>query len=515
MVLGWKASGAARGRVGVAIDTDGFALVHLMDGDDRPALEVCEYVKFDGPDEFALALSGAVREHGLAGVPATAVLPSDAYVVRPIDAPDVPDDELREATRWALRDELDFDPVHAVVDCLPLPVEGPDASRSMFAVAARAELIDQVVETLRESGLEPAAVEIRETALLNLSPVVGDASEGQAFLRLSPKRSRFGVTRGGDLCMARDLVTDLSVLETFSGLESASEEIGPDLENVLLEVQRSLDYFESNFGRVPAQALWVLPSPFELGPFVAHLQDNTQVSVAQIDLANLVDTTVSLPQDLQDKALAAFCAALRRAEGRHLEMWNPQAALSGAPFSGDTLLKASAIFLVGLVGMTLFGSWQNTRTAQTIEAMEAQVAAASARIESIEGARAVGPDESLAVQIAALREARVGKSRMLEALSGGGLGNLTGFSETFETLARLRREDVWLERIALLAGGESISLAGAAMSPEAVPSWLSSLKGEPAFAGKSFRAFELGSPEAGPGVVAFSLGSRREPGDTP
>ena len=32
MVLGWKANRAAQGRVGVAIDADGFALVHLMDG---------------------------------------------------------------------------------------------------------------------------------------------------------------------------------------------------------------------------------------------------------------------------------------------------------------------------------------------------------------------------------------------------------------------------------------------------------------------------------------------------
>lgn len=503
MSLVRKTRREAGGRVGVALDSDGFALVHLLDAEPRPVLEACEYVHFEGPDELALALSGRVREHGLQGLPATAVLPPDAYVIRPIDAPDVPDDELREATRWALRDQIDFDPTEAVVDCIPIPAELRDATRSVFGVAARGTRVDQLVEVLRESGLEPTAVEIRETTLLHLAPLVGDPAEGQAFLRLSPKRSRFGVVRGGELCMTRDLVTDLSVLET------GTDEIGPELENVLLEVQRSLDYFESNFGRVPAQSLWVLPSPFELAAFVQYLAGNTQQSVGQLDLATCVETTLPLPQGLQDQVLAAFSAALRPADARTLEVWNPQLEAPAPPFSGDTLLKASGVFVAGLLAVALVGSWQNGRTAATVAEIEARIQAEAARVERMEVRAERGPDAGLAREIALLRAERTRKSRLIAALSGGELGNRAGFSGALEALARHRRDDVWLERIALAAGGHSLALSGGALRPQAVPEWLAALQGEPAFVGKSFRAFELGAPEEGAASVRFSLASER------
>jgi MSHA biogenesis protein MshI len=508
MLWGWKSHGEARGRVGVAIDVDGFALVHVVETGARPALEVCEYVHFEGEDEFALALSGTVREHGLVGVRAAAVLPADAYVMRPIDAPEVPEDELRDAVRWALRDQLPFDPADAVVDVMSIPAMSHESTRRVFAVAAESANVDRIVGVLRESGLEPASVEIRETALLNLAPWVGDPAQGQAFLRLAPKRSRFGVARDGELCMARDLATDLSVLETDA------EEPGPELDNLLLEVQRSLDYFESNFGRVPAQRLWVLPSPFELGSFVRYLSENTPLPVAQLDLSTLVDSTVPMPQALQDQVLAAFSAALRPADAEHLEMWNPQLAVPPPPLSSEAMLKAGGVFAAGLLAVALAGSWQNGRTAEVLARVEAQATAEAARVERLEARAARGPDAVLGHEIETLRAERARKTRVLAALLGGGLGERTGFADTLEALSRRDSDDVWLQRIELREGGRALAFAGGATRPEAVPTWLSGLRGEPTFAGRSFRSFEILPPADASGGVRFSLDSDRPEGSS-
>ncbi|NNL67633.1 MAG: hypothetical protein HKP30_15390 [Myxococcales bacterium] len=503
MGFGWGSRDAAAGRVGVAVGADGFALVHAIDTDDKPVLEVCEFVSCDGEDEVALALSGRVKEHGLEGLPATAILAPDAYVMRTIPAPEVPEEELAEASRWAMRDLIDFDPMDAVVDVTPIPAMASDATARLFAVAAREARVDRLVDLVRESGLEPEAVEIGETALLNLGPLLGEVSEGQAFLHLAPKRSLFGVVRDGALCMARDLVTDLSVLD------SDPEAVDSLFENVLLEVQRSLDYFESNFGRVPAQRLWILPSQLELEGMVHFLDENAPIPVSALDLSRLVDSRTALPQPLQDHALAAFAAAVRAPGVSHFQMWNPTLAAPPVLLSGRTLLKGSGLFTAGLVAVSLIGAWQNGRTQATVAGIEAQLAAEESRVSLGEARGARGPDQALAAEIAALRSERARKTRVLDALSGGNLGNLAGFSPALEALARKRTPNVWLDRITLRDGGRSIALAGAATAPEEVPSWLSSLSGEPFFERKSFQAFELGPPAAGEPGVRFSIDSER------
>lgn len=504
MGIGWGSRDAAAGRVGVAVGADGFALVHAIETDDKPVLEVCEFVPCEGEDEVALALSGRVKEHGLEGLPATAILAPDAYVMRTIQAPEVPEEELCEASRWAMRDLIDFDPMDAVVDVTPVPAMASDATVRLFAVAAREARVDQLVEAVRESGLEPEAVEIGETSLLNLGPLLGEVSEGQAFLHLAPKRSLFGVVRNGALCMARDLVTDLSALD------SDPESVDSLFENVLLEVQRSLDYFESNFGRVPAQRLWILPSQFELGGLVRFLDENAPIPVSALDLSRLVETSLVLPQALQDHALAAFAAAVRAPDVSHFQMWNPALAAPSVPLSGRTLLKASGVFTIALVAVSLIGAWQNARTQRTVAEIEAQLSAEESRVALGEARNQRGPDRALAAEIAALRSERAHKTNVLAALSGGSLGNLTGFSPALEALARQRTQSVWLERITIRDGGRSVALAGSATAPEEVPSWLSSLSGEPFFQRKSFQAFELSPPATGEAGVRFSIDSQRE-----
>jgi hypothetical protein len=406
---------------------------------------------------------------------------------------------MAEATRWALHELVDFDTADARVAVLPAPETSDGRSRRLYAVAAPSARVDEAVSLLRDAGLDPVGVEIPETSLLNLAPWLGDPADGQAFLRLAPKHCRFGVVRGGQLCMTRDLAADPGAME---GDDASARQAREDL---LLEVQRSLDYFESQFGRVPAARLWVFPSEQDLGELVAHLDANLTVPVQQLDLARLLEASLPLPLSLQDRCLGAVSAALCDRGVSRIELWSRASASDRPPWSAAAIGRGAAVLAAGLVAVALGGAAWNLRLEDRHAELAARVETTRERVAALEARVRHEPDPALLAEVEALRREREHAARVLAALDGEGLGNVAGFSAVLEGLARRRVAGVWLDGFGVRAGGGELALSGGALRPELVPRWLEGLRAEPGLAGRAFRTFELGPPAEGRSGVSFHL----------
>jgi MSHA biogenesis protein MshI len=83
-------------------------------------------------------------------------------------------------------------------------------------------------------------------------------------------------------------------------------------DHIALEVQRSLDYFESHFRETPIRHLVLAPLAEPVPGFVEYLGANLNVTVDSMDLAALLDSNVELTPALQARCLTTIGAALRQ-----------------------------------------------------------------------------------------------------------------------------------------------------------------------------------------------------------
>ncbi|MCH7599821.1 MAG: biogenesis protein MshI [Myxococcales bacterium] len=206
---------ARTGRVGLALESDGFTLCHVVKKEGAPPrVTLCKAVSALTPEERNTALAELVAESKLSGTPCVVVLPPESYSLRLLDRPKVEDDEIASSLPWLIKDLIDFDPSDARVDYFDFPA---DANRGrdpqLFVAAARNDVIEEVTNLLDGSGLELDAVDIGELALRNLTLVMPEQVAGTLLLELRPKGGILAICHESKLYFARSISTGTSHID--------------------------------------------------------------------------------------------------------------------------------------------------------------------------------------------------------------------------------------------------------------------------------------------------------------
>ncbi len=244
-------------------------------------------------------LDKLVSEQGWAGSPAVLVLPLEQYQVFQVERPEgIDDSELADALKWKLKDFLDFSPTEAVTDIFGFP---EDASRGrgplVNVVAARKSLVQDLISLVAGAGLELERIDIAELALRNLASRLDTSNRGVALVHLKDRYGQMVICRGDILYLSRRLDVAHDDLRDAAKQENA-------VQSLALEMQRSMDYFESQLGQVPPSSIRlvahdaVLPLSSMLSSYVAANIDTPDWSV------------FGLEQDLDSRCLPAWCAGL-------------------------------------------------------------------------------------------------------------------------------------------------------------------------------------------------------------
>ena len=242
-------------------------------------------------------------ECGLAGTPSVAVLSPDYYQITQVEAPQVPAAELRAALRWRLKEFLPYSIEEAVVDGFALPqAPGRSGPAMMLAVSAQARDVGRVAEALSGAGLATEAIDIPELSLRNLAARVPDQAGGVALVALGDSTGLITISQGEDLYLARNL--DLGESHLRADAVSA-------VEHLALELQRSLDYYESQLASSPASRVLLAPFQGDRDVLLERLNEALVVPSFGLDLEQLLECGVDLPMEAPAVLLCAAGAALR------------------------------------------------------------------------------------------------------------------------------------------------------------------------------------------------------------
>jgi MSHA biogenesis protein MshI len=197
-----------------------------------------------------------------------------------VEAPNVPQAELKSAIRWRIKDLLDYHLDDATVDVLDVPPESSQAGRnhSMYAVAARNDVIKEKVKAFESARIPLTAIDIPEVAQRNISSLHETEGRGAALLYFNDETGLLTITCRGELYFARRIEFGLS--QILAATPEAREDL---FGRVVLELQRTFDHFDRQYHYVPIAKVLLGPEPEESG-LLAHLKSNLDIPVERVDL---------------------------------------------------------------------------------------------------------------------------------------------------------------------------------------------------------------------------------------
>lgn len=288
--------------LGMEISPTGIALAHIQRSSDQPPRLLHCHFREAAPEQQLAVLKSMVSEAGLDGLPVNLVLHPAEYKMLLLECPDVPAQDLGAAMRWRIKDLISEPLEDLVVDAFALPADAYRGRSRMAYCAVLDKALMQGWSTLiKKAGLKLVSIDVTEMAFRNLGLLAGAENLNIAMLRLRTTGGLICVQHGADLYMAR-------------AIEHGLEQAGPNYSSATLEIQRSLDYFESQLGKGHINRLLLLPMKRDSQDALEALGSRLTVKLQALDLRDLFDgqPAAELDEQTQASCIAAVGAALRQ-----------------------------------------------------------------------------------------------------------------------------------------------------------------------------------------------------------
>jgi len=284
-----------------------FAQVHRANGS-KPVVRSCATLAEE--DSLLASLRGQ-RKH-LGGAPAScvALLPPADYQLQVVEAPPVPDEEMRDAVRWRMKELLDYPVEDATVDVTYVPSgeHSPSRAKSLFAASARNSVISERMKLFRDAKMPLTVIDVPEMAQRNVATLFEDGPRAVALLCFREEDGLLTFSAGGELYLTRHM--DLGYNQI---VQSSVEARTPLFDRIALDVQRSLDHFDRQFSHVPLGRFLLGPMPQDVG-LVSHLTQNLSMTASALALESVLelgDGPGLRSQEGQARHLHVLGAALR------------------------------------------------------------------------------------------------------------------------------------------------------------------------------------------------------------
>lgn len=297
------------GLVGLAFTRSGLGIAHIARSRDRrPRLEQCRFVDAGNDRAVNAVARDAVRGLGLEYATTSAVMAGADYQLLLVEAPDVPSDELRGAVRWRIKDLIDFHIDDAVIDVFEVPGQHSTSAggRLMYAVAARGSAVTRAAEVTENAGLKLNSVDIPEMCLRNIAALLPEDVDGVALLYLAQDHGFIVLTRQRTLFLARKIEIGYAQLE-----QAKPAQFGQFAGDIVLELQRSLDYYERHYSQAPITQIALAPTAVPIEGLREHLESSIGGRVSECNLDELIAMATPCDRALQARCLPAIGAALR------------------------------------------------------------------------------------------------------------------------------------------------------------------------------------------------------------
>ncbi|MBM80294.1 MAG: hypothetical protein CMJ78_06830 [Planctomycetaceae bacterium] len=220
-------------------------------------------------------LGTQLQEHRISASQALVTLPREDAVVRHLELPPCPADELSELVRFqaAIKSTRPIDEL--LLDYLPVEIADDEVAQSVLMTTVAREQSDSIRQTLESAGLTLASIGLTPVAAAEL---VVRVEEQQ---RLDETETSLVVWAHGDR-VEISVIKRRSLLFTHSTRLTSTEDTSQHIQTILAEVSRSFVALQKLLPDVSIARGWIIAPNEEAETLAARLQERLSISTVSI-----------------------------------------------------------------------------------------------------------------------------------------------------------------------------------------------------------------------------------------
>ncbi|MGD0465280.1 MAG: hypothetical protein ABSA84_01080 [Gammaproteobacteria bacterium] len=311
------------GMLGVSVNNGIVALAHvvvrsLQDISVKSfGLFTMELVSLDEPNEDQKSVQNIIgkyiKDQNLQRVECCYVLSGSQYVLSLIEASVTNDNKAKEkAILWGVKDYINYSIDDAILDSFEVPiVRTQDGVKLAYAVAMRAKVSEEIGNLINFAGAHLKYIDINELCLRNIMALYANMENGCLLLKLSEENNTILLVKNNALLISRNTKLDVKKLDGFDPNNNVADEKFSVAENLVLELQRSVDYGNSIFREVHFNAIYISPCNINLDLFIPWAKEQLGMSINRINLMEKIKFNQNISLQEQADCLLAIGAALR------------------------------------------------------------------------------------------------------------------------------------------------------------------------------------------------------------
>ncbi len=300
-------SKSSRGLVGMEVGPGGVAFAYCtVTAGATPVLNLCDYVEDPEPLKQKVHILDWVAKNKCKGLRCNVSLHPKYYHLLLVEVPNVPKEEMNKALKWRIKDLIPYSVDEIYLDHFLLPDDAFRGEMRMAYVAVvHNDIIKKTISMTEKCGLVLDSIDIRELAIRNLLFKQFDPSENMAFIALRRANSLILLVSNNQiyLCRRVDLKLDK--------LKAGPDETQSFLDELMVEVHRSIDYFENQLGKGSIHRLVLSPSVYDMGQTLNYLKEQISNRVSYLEFDKFMNLSTTYEEKVLAQSMGAVGAALR------------------------------------------------------------------------------------------------------------------------------------------------------------------------------------------------------------
>jgi len=290
----------------LSIDNNFIQICYINNATTPPELKVFDSVPYP-PDAFGATLTKLVNKHRLTDKNCHWILPTGKYQLLLLEELPVTDAEFQSAIRWKVKELIKFPIEDALIDTFKLPqAKIPGSKSTMMVAITQLSYLNQFTHFIHQSGLKLTEVTIPELSLKNITSLYEEAGSSTALIYLQDKSTSIIISNDKTFYLTRKLDWGLDKLS----VPVTQETPNPFIDQLALELQRSLDYYQSQWRTFLPSRILLASAGLTAAEIPGYLSTRLGIQVQPLVFSEMVNVNEQVEIDKINQGLATFGAAL-------------------------------------------------------------------------------------------------------------------------------------------------------------------------------------------------------------
>ena len=297
-------SGSSTTQLGISVDQERIA-VAVANHENKPPT-ISQVITLPREKSVKATIQKGLKQLNVSDARAVFGLKVHDTKFHKIQKPNIPEQERNSSLLFLMKDRLSQSVDNTMIGCVDYP-DGCRHDDQLMVFEANKPHIATLVEAGHACGLSIDAIDVVELLYGDLIFSEQQMHKGIGFIVEHDTGVHLLLYRDHSLYLIRRLqdISDLIGCLPAPGNAQMAD-------SLMLEVQRTLDYYDSLMGQPSPAYLYVMPSFTDMTPLAEYLDSSLAPEVSILDLNQLLDFPEVLDYSTQQDIVVAVAASLRR-----------------------------------------------------------------------------------------------------------------------------------------------------------------------------------------------------------